>query len=73
MSDEPATSIVRYGTNPVLSSLTLAVTNSSLTTAHAISLDGLIPGRTYYFYVVSSDEAGNVTTNNNGGAFYSFV
>ncbi len=70
-SDEPATSIVRYGTN--LGSLSLAITNSALTTSHSLSLGNVIPGRTYYYYVVSSDEAGNVTTNNNGGSLFSFV
>lgn len=70
-SDEPATSIVRYGTN--LASLTLGVTNSTLTTDHSLSIGGLVSGRTYYFYVISADEAGNPRTNNNGGSMYSFV
>ena len=72
-SDEPASSLVFYGTNPVLNSLTFSVVNSALTTSHALSIDGLVPGRTYYFYVVSVDEAGNAATNSNGGALYSFV
>ncbi len=72
-SDEAASSIVFYGTNPVLSSLTLAVTNTELVTDHSISLSGLVAGRTYYCYVVSADEAGNLATNSNGGALYSFV
>jgi hypothetical protein len=72
-SSEPATSLVFYGTNPVLSSLTFAVTNSALTTSPALSINGLVAGRTYYFYVVSTDETGNTATNNNTGVFYSFV
>jgi hypothetical protein len=72
-SDEPATSIVRYGTNAVLSSLTLAVTNSDLVTSHSLTLEGLVPGRTYYCYVVSADEAGNAATNTNGGTFFTVV
>lgn len=67
---EPASSIVRYGTNQPL---TLGVTNAALTTSHSIRLGGLVPGRTYYFYVVSMDGAGNATTNNNGGAWFKFV
>ena len=72
-SDEPATSIVRYGTNATLAGMNQAVTNSVLTTAHSISLTRLVPGTTYYFYVVSSDEAGNRATNNNNGALFSIV
>jgi hypothetical protein len=69
-SDEPANSIVRYGTN---SSLTLSATNFFLTTSHEVGLEDLISGRTYFFVVISADEAGNRTTNNNGGALFSFV
>ena len=72
-SDEPATSIVYYGTNPVLSSLTFAATNATLTTSHSLSVGGLVSGRTYYYYVVSTDEAGNTATNSNGGSLFSFV
>ena len=73
ISDEPANSIVRFGTNPALASLTQAVTNSGFTTAHTVVLDGLAAGPTYYFYVVSADVAGNVSTNTNGGTLFSFV
>jgi len=71
-SDEPATSMVCYGTNAVLSDLTLAVSDLSLSTDHSSSLGGLIPGATYYYYVVSTDEAGNTTTNDAGGALFTF-
>jgi serine protease AprX len=69
-TSEPANSIVRYGTS---SNFNLAVTNTDLTTSHAIKLIHLIPGQTYYFYVSSTDAAGNTTTNSNSGAYFSFV
>ena len=65
---EPATSIVRYGTNN--SNLNLGFTNLALVTSHVVKLTGLIPGATYYYLVVSSDTAGNVTTNS---ANYTFI
>ena len=67
---EPASSIVRYGTNLTFG---LAANNTALTTSHSIRPTKLVPGRTYYFYVVSVDTAGNATTNNNAGAYFSFV
>ncbi|MCX6926517.1 MAG: S8 family serine peptidase, partial [Verrucomicrobia bacterium] len=69
-TSEPANSIVRYGTNFTFN---LAVTNSTLTTAHAIRLTRLVPGALYYFYVASADTAGNASTNNNSGAYLSFI
>jgi hypothetical protein len=69
-SDEPANSIVRFGTNSVLNR---SVTNNTLTSSHSIALSGLTRGQTYFFAVNSTDEAGNTATNNNGGALYSFV
>lgn len=68
---EPATSVVRYGTNNL--NLNLAVTNLTLTTSHLVRLSKLIPGKTYYFLVSSTDDAGNTGTNNNSGAFFTFV
>ena len=70
LTDEPATSVVRYGNNNVL---TLAVTNAALTRAHGIPLEDLTPGVTYQFLVISEDEAGNRATNNNGGGFFEVV
>jgi hypothetical protein len=69
-SDEPATSVVRYGTN---AQLTLGATNSVLREAHEIELGNLLPGVIYPFLVISADAAGNLTTNSNGGALFSFV
>ncbi|HYG35483.1 MAG TPA: S8 family serine peptidase, partial [Clostridia bacterium] len=72
-SDEPATSVVWYGTNSTLLSLNLAKTHSELVTAHSLALEDLASERTYFFYIVSADEAGNVTTNSSGGKLFSFV
>jgi hypothetical protein len=69
-TDEPANSIVRFNTNATLSH---AVTNSALTTDHAVAVIGLTANQTYFFHVASTDEAGNSATNNNGGALYMFV
>jgi subtilisin family serine protease len=69
-TSEPATSVVRYGTNS--SNLDLGVTNLSLVTSHVVKLTRLIPGRIYYYQVVSSDAAGNTATDNNGGAHFTF-
>lgn len=70
VTDEPATSIVRFGTNTALE---LAVTNPALVTEHVVELEGLRPGIQYWFVVLSSDVAGNTTTNDNSGALYSLV
>lgn len=72
-TSEPARSVVRFGTNNNLAALTSAMTNHSLVTEHAVELEGLSPGLTYYLYVVSADTAGNSTTNSNNGSFYSVV
>ena len=69
-TDEPATAIVRYGTN---GNFSLASTNSVLEQSHEIDLDNLLAGTAYQFIVISMDEAGNVTTNNNNGSWFSFV
>ena len=68
-TDEPSTSIVRYGTN----ALSLSVTNLRLTTSHSMVLDNVAEGALYRLFVISSDAAGNISSNNNGGAFYTFV
>ncbi len=70
-TSEPATSIVRYGTNS--SNLNLAVTNLTLVTSHVVKLSRLLPGKTYYYLIVASDAAGNIAINNNSGANFSFV
>jgi hypothetical protein len=70
-TSEPATSIVRYGTNSA--NLNLGVTNRTLTTSHRVKLTGLIPGQTYFYLVTSADAAGNTATDNRGGLFYTFI
>jgi len=69
-TDEPATAVVRYGTN---GNLSLTQANTVLETAHKVELNGLTTGATYQFLVVSSDAAGNRSTNDNAGALYNFV
>lgn len=62
-TDEFADSRVLFGTN---SSLGQIAADSSFDFNHEISLNGLIPGRTYFFRVASSDPAGNASTNGIG-------
>ena len=69
-TDEPANSVVYYGTNSILSA---SATNRTLATEHEVIIDGFIPGKTYQFKVASTDEAGNSATNNNNGNLYSIV
>jgi hypothetical protein len=68
---EPASSIVRYGTNNA--NLNLGYTNLDLVTSHVVKLTGLVAGQTYYYAIISADTAGNVATANNGGANYTFT
>jgi len=69
-TDEPAASIVRYGTNTLLR---LAVTNTGFASSHIVPLTGLAPGTTNYLKVICADVAGNSSTNDNGGALFQFV
>src|SRR6266516_4665484 len=69
-SDEPATSLVRYGTN---GNLSLGTTSAVLEATHEVELNNLHAGTNYQFLVISADEAGNVTTNDNSGSWFSFV
>jgi hypothetical protein len=69
-TDEPANSVVRYGTDLVLS---LSTTNRALTTNHEVALDDLVPGSRYYVLVTSTDEAGNARTNDNSGQLFTFI
>jgi len=69
-TDELATSRVEYGTNNVLD---MAASVPGRTTMHAITLEHLISGVTYYYRVISTDAAGNTATNDNGGNFFTLV
>ena len=70
-TSEPASSLVRYGTNS--SNLNLAVTNAALVTSHVVKLTRLVPGKTYYFLVSSADAASNTATNGNSGSYDTFI
>jgi len=56
-TDEPASSLVKYGTSP--GSYTQTKSNSSYVTSHSTTLAGLSSNTTYYFVVNSTDQSGN--------------
>ena len=58
-TDEPATSLVEYGTTSAYGSSSLA--DSTLVISHSQSLPGLTPGTTYHFRVHSADATGNAS------------
>ena len=60
-TNEPSTSLVRYGTAP--GSLTLSASSPLLLTAHSIVLTGLAANTTYYYQATSADSAGNSATS----------
>ena len=70
LTDEPATSVVRYNTNTPLS---LVISNNFLVTGHSVVVANFQPGKTYKYAVSGTDAAGNTSTNNNGGVFFTFV
>jgi len=59
-TDEVATSVVQYGTNPA--SLGQSASVAGLTASHSVTLSNLAPETTYSFRVVSADRTGNATT-----------
>jgi hypothetical protein len=61
-TDEPATSMVEYGTTPAYGQQR---SSSALTTSHSLQLTGLSCGTTYHYRVRSSDAAGNAATSEN--------
>lgn len=63
-TDEPGTSVVRYGTTP--GNLAGVRTSSDRLTDHAVSVPGLQPETTYYFVVESEDAAGNWASSGMG-------
>ncbi len=70
LTDEPANSVIRYGTS---TNLDLAVTNGSLSAIHSVNLANLNADSTYWYELISTDQAGNRATNDNGGALFTFV
>lgn len=58
LTDEPATSNVRYGWGDP--NHKVSGTDQRLVSSHSVRLAGLKPGRTYQYKVVSKDKAGNV-------------
>ena len=60
-TDEPADSLVEYGTSP--GSYTDTLDDPTLATGHSIALSGLTPAATYYYRVTSTDEAGNTAVS----------
>lgn len=60
-TNEPATSVVKYGTSP--GSYTNTVSNGTLVLGHSIALSNLTPFTTYYYVVESTDASSNTTTS----------
>jgi len=69
-TDEPADSVVYWGTTPPAMS---AAWNARLVHNHTISLTGLVENTTYYVAVQSTDEAGNTAYDDNGTSYYWFT
>jgi hypothetical protein len=63
-TDEPANGRVEYGETEAYGTMVASV---EMTTDHAITLSGLIPGVTYHVRVSSQDSAGNQTVSPEGG------
>ena len=68
-TDEPATSLVRYGTQPPP---TLEASRAALTDLHDVKLGGLEECTRYLYEVQSADGQGNTAIDDNAGAFYAF-
>lgn len=58
-TDEPSTTVLRYGTSPL--ALTGQVSVSGSRTSHAVTLYNLVPGTTYYVAPQAVDGSGNST------------
>ncbi|WP_246014576.1 fibronectin type III domain-containing protein [Geomonas oryzae] len=58
-TDEPSTTVLRYGTTPL--ALTGQVSVSGSRTSHAVTLYNLVPGTTYYVAPQAVDGSGNST------------
>ena len=69
-TDEPADSVVYWGTTPPPMS---SAWNARLVYNHTISLTGLAENTTYCVAVQSTDEAGNTAYDDNGTSYYWFT
>jgi subtilisin-like proprotein convertase family protein len=69
-TNEPATSLVHYGTAPPGGSSASA---TALVTDHSLLLTGLSPCTLYYYWVESADQAGNALMTNSGGGYFAFI
>jgi hypothetical protein len=70
-TDEPATSVVNYGT--VSGTYTLSSTVSTYDRSHYVILTGLTADTTYYYTVTSADINTNSDTDDNSGDGYTFT
>jgi hypothetical protein len=69
-TDEPATSLLLFGTNQLFD---VEVEATVLSTTHEVILKGLLPGVNHQFMLVNEDEAGNLATYDNGGLGFTFT
>jgi subtilisin-like proprotein convertase family protein len=69
-TDEPATSVVRYGPSAPPGSTNA---NSAMVVAHSFTVTGLGGCSSYVFSVASTDVLGNTTEDNAGGAYHPFA
>jgi beta-lactamase superfamily II metal-dependent hydrolase len=60
-TDEPADSVVEYGTSP--GNYTDTLDDPAPVTSHSIALSNLTPATTYYYRVASTDESGNTAVS----------
>lgn len=68
-TDEPGTTLVRWGT---MTPPTNVVSDDALVDGtHTVTIEGLDPCQLVFFEVGSTDAVGNVTVDANGGAWYS--
>ena len=58
LTNEPATSVVQYGTDPLLAGAT-TLSDSTLLTSHSMALTGLLANTTYHYQVTSVDGSAN--------------
>lgn len=59
-TNEPATSVVDYGTDA--GTLGSSASSATLVTSHAVTLPGLTPGTTYHYRVTSADASANAAS-----------